>query len=228
MNTLATEGLAACSAFALQHRHYPSALLSGGAMSREFDTYADGYANGKKDTLGGMLAQVTMGMLRDDPGGFYTAGYRDGSAGKKFSPPAPTVKQPAAKAATPSAPASDLEKSWYRLCNSSEFISKEVADWFIEQLNATGKHVAIVVGLDDFMDASCPQCSSVGQFKIHFLGRLNHPGCRSSYMGTFSYAAFQLAQVLHTGIRAGGSMKDESDRKGERGGWIHALFGFCS
>jgi hypothetical protein len=32
--------------------------------------------------------------------------------------------------------------------------------------------------------------------------------------------------VVHTGIRAGGSIKDDSDRKGERGGWVAGVLGF--
>ena len=45
-------------------------------------------------------------------------------------------------------------------------------------------------------------------------------------MGTGSYIGFQISQIFHTGIRAGGSIKDDSDRKGERGGWIHGIFAF--
>lgn len=32
-----------------------------------------------------------MGMLRDDPGGYFATGYHDGSAGKAFNPPSLTV-----------------------------------------------------------------------------------------------------------------------------------------
>jgi hypothetical protein len=38
-----------------------------------------------------------MGMLRDDPGGHFAAGYHDGAAGKKFSPPSDQARKPAAE-----------------------------------------------------------------------------------------------------------------------------------
>jgi hypothetical protein len=49
------------------------------------DAYSEGYAKGKKSTAGDALAEITMGMLRDDPGGYFAAGYRDGAAGKAFN-----------------------------------------------------------------------------------------------------------------------------------------------
>jgi hypothetical protein len=35
-------------------------------------------------------------MLRDDPGGYFAAGQRDGAGGKKFNPPSDQVRKPAA------------------------------------------------------------------------------------------------------------------------------------
>jgi hypothetical protein len=60
-------------------------------MPSPFDAYRAGYNKGRKDNAGGVLAEITLGMLRDDPGGHFAAGYRDGSGGKKFSPPSATV-----------------------------------------------------------------------------------------------------------------------------------------
>lgn len=37
-----------------------------------------------------------MGMLRDDPGGHFAAGYHDGAAGRAFNPPADNVREEAA------------------------------------------------------------------------------------------------------------------------------------
>jgi hypothetical protein len=56
-------------------------------MSRAIDAYREGYEKGREDELGGRLAEMTMGMLRDDPGGHFAAGYSDGAAGRSFSPP---------------------------------------------------------------------------------------------------------------------------------------------
>lgn len=55
-------------------------------MPEPKDAYREGYAKGKASTAGGALAEMTMGMLRDDPGGYFAAGYRDGAAGKQFNP----------------------------------------------------------------------------------------------------------------------------------------------
>jgi hypothetical protein len=46
-------------------------------------------------------------------------------------------------------------------------------------------------------------------------------------MGTGSYIGFQISQIFHSGIRAGGSMKEDSDSKGDRsGGWIGGILVF--
>lgn len=65
-------------------------------MPRPNDAYREGYEKGKSADAGGALAALTMGMLRDDPGGHFAAGYRDGAAGKPFQTPADTVRKEAA------------------------------------------------------------------------------------------------------------------------------------
>ena len=140
------------------------------------------------------------------------------------SAPAPTVTHAEPRPVL----TSDLEKGWYRLCNSSDFIPQSTVEQYTDQLKATRNHVAIAVGLSDFTGETCPKCGSRGQFKIHVLGRLRHPDCSANwYIGPGSYILYQLGQIFHTGIRAGGSMKDDADRKGDRsGGIINAIFGF--
>ena len=142
-------------------------------------------------------------------------------------PPAEGRKAPPREAAGSSA--TPLEKEWYGICNGSDFIPKHIVDYYVAALSAEGSHAAIVVGLSDFTAHTCPKCGDEGQFKIHFLGRLDHPepGCNwTGYMGTGSYIGFQIVKILHCGIRAGGSMKEDSDKEGESGGWINAIFGF--
>jgi hypothetical protein len=56
-------------------------------MPTPIEAYRQGYEKGRSDSAGGRLAEVTMGMLRDDPGGHFQKGYSDGAAGKPFSPP---------------------------------------------------------------------------------------------------------------------------------------------
>jgi tetratricopeptide (TPR) repeat protein len=173
---------------------------------------------------------MTFGMLHDDPGGHFAAGYSDGAARKKFNPPSDDVPKtpPPRKAAGSSL--TPLEKQWYALCDGSAFIPKYMVDYFVAALNAQGKQVAVVIGLSNFTGHTCPKCGDAGQFKIHFLGRLEHsdPDCQwTGYMGTGSYIGFQIAQIFHSGIRAGGSMKEDSDSKGDRsGGWINGILVF--
>jgi hypothetical protein len=46
-------------------------------------------------------------------------------------------------------------------------------------------------------------------------------------MRTGSYVGHQLAQIFHTGVRAGGAMKEDADSKGDRsGGWIGGILVF--
>ena len=123
--------------------------------------------------------------------------------------------------------ASDLEREWYGLCDKNDFIEKTIVGSFVQRLNAAGKHVAVSIGLHNFNGTQCPRCGASGHFKIHFLGALNHTKCGCKwYMAPGSYIGFQLSSVFHTGIRAGGGMKDDSDRKGERGGWVAGVLGF--
>src|ERR1035437_1060344 len=56
-------------------------------MPTPIEAYRQGYERGRSDSAGGRLAEITMGMLRDDPGGHFQKGYSDGAAGKPFSPP---------------------------------------------------------------------------------------------------------------------------------------------
>ena len=56
-------------------------------MARPIDAYREGYEKGREDSLGGRLAEITMGMLRDDPGGPFRCPNHDGAAGNSFNPP---------------------------------------------------------------------------------------------------------------------------------------------
>src|SRR5437879_6435703 len=56
-------------------------------MPTPIEAYRQGYEKGRRDSAGGRLAEMTMGMLRDDPGGHFQKGYSDGAAGKPFSLP---------------------------------------------------------------------------------------------------------------------------------------------
>jgi len=62
------------------------------------ETYREGYKNGSKDNLAGHAAEALFGLMKDDPGGHYAAGYRDGAAGSEFKLPSSQapVRKPAA------------------------------------------------------------------------------------------------------------------------------------
>src|ERR1035437_10231408 len=143
-------------------------------MSQPNEDYREGYEKGRSDDLGGRLAEITMGMLRDDPGGYYAAGYYDGASGRKFNVHGSKDSRAATK--RPSAPSlpSPLESQWYQLCDASEFIPKETVDRCVAILNAAGSQVAAIIGLSDFTSHTCPHCGRSGHFRIHFLGGLRH------------------------------------------------------
>jgi hypothetical protein len=197
-------------------------------MPRAIDAYRKGYEKGRTDDLGGRLAEATMGIGRDDPGGHFAAGYYDGAAGKKFNPPSgKDDKSPRQEPAGPPAP--EWERSWYRFCDSSEFIPKAVAQDYARRLREAGANpVAYTIGLHDFYEQSCPKCGAVGHFKGHLFGEVKHPDCETHwYVSPGSYIAHQIAAIYHSGVRAGASMKDDADRKGDKsGGCIYAVFGF--
>jgi hypothetical protein len=50
------------------------------------DAYRAGYEKGRKDNLADNVEEAALGMLRDDPGGYYAAGHYDGARGKPFKP----------------------------------------------------------------------------------------------------------------------------------------------
>jgi hypothetical protein len=54
---------------------------------RPIEAYREGYEKGRVDSAGGRLAEMAMGVFRDDPGGHFQMGYSDGAAGRAFNPP---------------------------------------------------------------------------------------------------------------------------------------------
>ncbi len=66
-------------------------------MGQPIDVYREGYEQGKKHTVGGALAKAAIRTLRDDPDGYFAAGYHDGAAGKNSSPPGAGERKQAAE-----------------------------------------------------------------------------------------------------------------------------------
>ena len=65
-----------------------SCKISLGVCIRDpVEVYREGYEKGRADNLAGHVGEAIFSLLRDDPGGHYAAGYRDGAAGKTFNPP---------------------------------------------------------------------------------------------------------------------------------------------
>jgi len=190
------------------------------------EVYRAGYDKGRRDNLADAAAEAIFGMLRDDPGGYYSAGYCDGAAGREFKVHgSKDARKPAGKPTAPSLP-SPLESQWYALCDGLEFIPKDIVDRFIAALNAAGSQVAAIIGLSPFTSHTCPVCGKSGHFRIHFLGRLKHPSCGwEGYMKTGSYIAHQIAQIFHTGTRAAAGVDSEAKKKGETN-WIANILVF--
>ncbi len=51
------------------------------------DAYREGYEKGKSNNLVGHTAEAVFGLLRDDPGGHFMDGYRDGPLERLFVRP---------------------------------------------------------------------------------------------------------------------------------------------
>jgi hypothetical protein len=68
-------------------------------MATPDEAYSEGYEKGRKEGLAGNTAEAVFGMMKDDPGGHYGAGYRDGASGKEFKTPSARVplRKPAAE-----------------------------------------------------------------------------------------------------------------------------------
>jgi hypothetical protein len=49
--------------------------------------YREGFEKGREDSMLDNLGEAMLGILRDDPGGHFAAGYHDGAAGNAFNPP---------------------------------------------------------------------------------------------------------------------------------------------
>ncbi len=175
-----------------------------------------GAVEGFTDAMASLILPDSMGTEEYQS---YRQGYHDYVSSEQAKGRASSPKE--------AAPLDASEKTWYALCNSSDFIPEEIVSRYQEALFARGKHVTIAVGLSDFTAHVCPRCVASGQFKTHFLGRLRHPSCGwTGYIGTGSYIAFQFAQTIHSGIRAGGSVKEDADKKGEKHSWVTGLFVF--
>ncbi|HEY6253714.1 MAG TPA: ankyrin repeat domain-containing protein [Candidatus Angelobacter sp.] len=200
-------------------------------MPNALDLYRRGYEKGRADNLADNVGEAVFGLLRDDPSGSFAAGYRDGAAGRKFCPPPDENEDSSTLPLPVGSTASELERAWYRLCNSSGFIPDGIVKQYICALQSSSESgsVAIAVGLSNFASYTCPRCGACGYFKIHFLGRLYHAGqCGwAGYLALGSYMAFQFRQIIHSGVRFGGSMKADAETKADRsGGWIYGITGF--
>jgi hypothetical protein len=56
-------------------------------MGKAVEAYTEGFAKGQKDGIAGNLKEAVVGLLRDDPTGYFVVGYQDGGAGDIFNPP---------------------------------------------------------------------------------------------------------------------------------------------
>ena len=191
------------------------------------EAYRAGHDKGRHDNLADAVADAFFGMLRDDPGGYYSAGYCDGAQGRSFKVHGSKEATKSARKPSSASLPSPLESQWYSLCDGLEFIPKEIVDRFVGALNAAGSQVAAIIGLSPFTSHTCPRCGRSGHFRIHFLGRLKHPGTCGweGFMKTGSYIGHQIAQIFHTGTRAAAAMDTEAKKKGESN-WAVNILGF--
>lgn len=115
----------------------------------------------------------------------------------------------------------------YSYCEQNDYISPTQEESFRQRLEREGNIQTLAFAMEKFISETCPRCGLTGEYKYHFFGRLRHPNCQWSwYVGPGTYIVVQLKGVFRTGMEAGAGMKEEYDKKGERGGWVGAIFGF--
>lgn len=123
-------------------------------------------------------------------------------------------------------PLSATQQRIIRQSANAEYISAATLEEWRQAIQAGGTRMPFVVW-EEFVPATCPGCAAEGIFRFHFLGRLRHPDCNTSwYLPPGTYSSIQLRAVFSAGMDAGVGMKSDSDRKGERGGWLVGAMGF--
>lgn len=119
-----------------------------------------------------------------------------------------------------------IAKEFWKYCDTHDFISLQIFNDFKNKLEQENNKVAFEVGLEKFLQGSCPNCNTPGAYKWHFMGKLKHPDCGWTwYLGPGKYVAEQLKAVFRAGFGLGSDMH-EPDKKGEGGGCLGAIFGF--
>ena len=86
------------------------------------DAYREGFEKGRADNLAGNISEAIFGIMKDDPGGHYAAGYRDGAAGNRFNPPGAKAQRPHADA--------ELNPFDEKVAVRTECPNCEDTDWF--------------------------------------------------------------------------------------------------
>jgi hypothetical protein len=119
------------------------------------------------------------------------------------------------------------QKEVHTYCDQHDFIPGEVVEQFTRELEADGNLQTLAFALEDFLEGSCKKCTTVGMFKWHFLGRLQHPACNYSwYVTPGTYVGEQLRRSIRAGMDMGADMHEDTKKKGEPGGWLVAILGF--
>lgn len=119
------------------------------------------------------------------------------------------------------------QKELYDYCDKNDFVSADTIEEFKKRLEEEGNVKTLSYALEKFVSDICPNCNVPGAFKWHFLGKLTHPACGWSwYAAPGTYIGAQFKGVFRTGMEIGGDMLADSERKGEKGGCLGAIFGF--
>ncbi|MCK5257292.1 MAG: hypothetical protein KAQ81_14770 [Deltaproteobacteria bacterium] len=119
------------------------------------------------------------------------------------------------------------QKEVYAYCDKNDFVSADTIKEFKKRLEEEGNAKTLSYALDKLVTGACPNCNAAGAFKWHFLGKLSHPVCGSSwYVAPGTYMGRQMKGVFRTGIEIGGNIFEDSEKKGESGGCLGATFGF--
>jgi hypothetical protein len=117
------------------------------------------------------------------------------------------------------------QKEAYALARSREYIPTPALESCRQRLLQDGNLQTFRFAFEDFEPAECPACGASGAFRFHFLGRLVHPDCATTwYVKPGTYASAQLKRAFRAGASAAGGMADQAETKG--GATAAGVFGF--
>jgi hypothetical protein len=109
--------------------------------------------------------------------------------------------------------------------NEHKFVELVVIQQFQRQLEAEDNLSTLGLAMESFVETTCPNCSTAGFARFHFLGRLVHPDCGWTWYATPGmYIGRQFSAAFETGMESAIDATNDSKSKAES--FFGGMFGF--